>query len=820
MPADKHIQIDTVYDIAGNRTYMKDPSLGESHSKYDALNQLRYTRKGSLDDAQPHDWTNRHYDVLGRMVQREEQGWQIPLKSSSWYFDHSTECDLAGQVGHLNVVGGLCKKTDDIFVERYGFNANGQTTYQQTDAGYKTPFVFQYSYNSIGQLTSETYPSNKTVKYSYAFGRLLNVSDEDVALVKYMSRDVFGNATFIRYNNGLTLKHQYNKSTGLPKFHAQRNGAIGNSLSWNSTGWLTQSRESRGEGVSAPEGSVFAQTDYSYDNNGRIKTFNTTDGGYNQAYEYDVLGNLSKIQKGIIGYINMYDQTNGASPFAVTGLKSNYNGGSYKTDNNIDKYDFKGNRTKGGGANYKYTSFNKPYSFTYYDSRYIDYGPDHKRYKTAHVSGKSVYTTYYINSGRYELKTSGQYKGHRTINGQSVLVDSGITRIVRETSNVTGDIAFQNIPSDSKNAYEYHIKDHLGSINIIYNENKKITDGLGYYPFGKSYRKTFSTNGSETPVAGLLNITPNMISDKRTRGFTGHEDMGEFTHMNGRTYDHSYGRFNSADPLIQNPYNPQNFNRYSYVLNSPMIATDPSGYAGLTQSTSGLSNLVLAGIGFGVTQQNNQSFEVAYPLSTTIPGSEITDIDSNISLPGLLIPDAMPISTELPILGNIVSSLFVRLMYDASSISNIYTALIYEANSKGSIYHSEGGFKNQLPGQLLSELEVANDLGVIPVAVGTPEFDELANQGRIKWAVTSEGKLLAVPYSVGGQEISHAVISGGGNVQAAGQADIVSFGGVYIGTSFNTHSGHFLNGVSSSSNSIADQIGRQAFNDACGCTFE
>jgi RHS repeat-associated protein len=49
-------------------------------------------------------------------------------------------------------------------------------------------------------------------------------------------------------------------------------------------------------------------------------------------------------------------------------------------------------------------------------------------------------------------------------------------------------------------------------------------------------------------------------------------------HMNGRIYDPKLGRFLQADPFIQAPYNTQSLNRYSYVMNNPLNATDPSGY--------------------------------------------------------------------------------------------------------------------------------------------------------------------------------------------------------------------------------------------------
>ncbi len=55
-------------------------------------------------------------------------------------------------------------------------------------------------------------------------------------------------------------------------------------------------------------------------------------------------------------------------------------------------------------------------------------------------------------------------------------------------------------------------------------------------------------------------------------------DAVDLIHMNGRIYDATLGRFLSADPFIQDPNNLQSYNRYSYVLNNPVSATDPSGF--------------------------------------------------------------------------------------------------------------------------------------------------------------------------------------------------------------------------------------------------
>ena len=62
------------------------------------------------------------------------------------------------------------------------------------------------------------------------------------------------------------------------------------------------------------------------------------------------------------------------------------------------------------------------------------------------------------------------------------------------------------------------------------------------------------------------------------RGYTGHRenrDLG-LTYMNARYYVSGIGRFASADTIVPDPVNPQVWNRYSYVLNSPIRLNDPT----------------------------------------------------------------------------------------------------------------------------------------------------------------------------------------------------------------------------------------------------
>ena len=48
-----------------------------------------------------------------------------------------------------------------------------------------------------------------------------------------------------------------------------------------------------------------------------------------------------------------------------------------------------------------------------------------------------------------------------------------------------------------------------------------------------------------------------------------------------RYYDAALGRFISADTIVPRPGNPQDFNRYTYANNNPILYTDPTGHFGI-----------------------------------------------------------------------------------------------------------------------------------------------------------------------------------------------------------------------------------------------
>ncbi|MBX3265736.1 MAG: DNA/RNA non-specific endonuclease [Acidobacteria bacterium] len=112
--------------------------------------------------------------------------------------------------------------------------------------------------------------------------------------------------------------------------------------------------------------------------------------------------------------------------------------------------------------------------------------------------------------------------------------------------------------------------DHLGSPRVVTDEDGRVTSRRDYTAFGEE---------SVTPerAAGLGYAGP---SGTR-KGYTGYEKDTEsgLDFAQARYYNPTHGRFTSVDPLTASATirNPQTFNRYTYVLNSPYKFTDPLG---------------------------------------------------------------------------------------------------------------------------------------------------------------------------------------------------------------------------------------------------
>ncbi|HFC29500.1 MAG TPA: hypothetical protein ENJ44_00485, partial [Oceanospirillales bacterium] len=277
---------------------------------------------------------------------------------------------------------------------------------------------------------------------------------------------------------------------------------------------------------------------------------NSNYGAINQVESnaYDTTGNLTK-------KIWVNQSYNDSRPHALSSVGStNY---IYDGNGNLD-------HTTGGTTNktLHYYTFDKPYQITQTGTKYhqsnFRYDGNHARYYRKDIDNNAQTTTKYYLGNVEKITKSGTTTFKRYIGANLV-----ITLPYANASQNTWD-------------FDYLFKTHIGSTDVITDKSGNIKHSLGFNSWGQ--RQNISTLGTYA-LSNLLNQfqSINNISD---RGYTGHEQLDGLglIHMNGRIYDPTIGRFLQADPNIQDPYNTQSLNRYTYVLNNPLTLTDPTGY--------------------------------------------------------------------------------------------------------------------------------------------------------------------------------------------------------------------------------------------------
>ncbi len=198
--------------------------------------------------------------------------------------------------------------------------------------------------------------------------------------------------------------------------------------------------------------------------------------------------------------------------------------------------------------------------------------------------GEAKFTKYYSEDGSYEIirnNQTGQEKHLIYIGGTPY--ESNIVYL-KEFTTSTPKFVFLH-------------KDYLGSVLAITDEAGATLEQRHFDAWGNLTHLKIGNNGIITDKEQIRNYLSdgNLIVD---RGYTSHEHFAEvgLIHMNGRLYDPLLRRFLNADENIQDPYNTQNYNKYSYVLNNPLMFSDPSGEFVFAAFIAALSKAVFTAI--------------------------------------------------------------------------------------------------------------------------------------------------------------------------------------------------------------------------------
>lgn len=298
---------------------------------------------------------------------------------------------------------------------------------------------------------------------------------------------------------------------------------------------------------------------YTYDGSGNIKAI----GG--DTYRYDTAGRLSQTTFHGVVETYKYDSFGNLTERAPAGQPNVIRVESSSNRLTGESYDAAGNvTTRGLKDAYSYDSLNQMDQIVTplnADRRMI-YGPDEERigvivdtqlarWKIRDFDGRVLREFKDMGSDVWQWEEDYVYEEGRLVGGDRDPYFGG--------------------------ARHFHT-DHLGSVRMITDHEGMRIGVHDYYPFGQE----------QTSVIQNWTLSPELREEAAK--FTGHErdyngllnweNTDYIDYMHARYYDPGVGRFLSVDPVLDIEKalrEPQRWNRYSYVINSPLRYADRDG---------------------------------------------------------------------------------------------------------------------------------------------------------------------------------------------------------------------------------------------------
>lgn len=530
--------------IESSRTY---DANGNLTSVSDAGGTITYTLR---NDGQPSKVTTPDgvvtrfsYDGYGRRTRIEDPSAGEQTETFKYNSDGSSVST------HTNPNGTLTTYMDKF----------GRTTKIERLGEYNT----EYSYDSRGLLVQETSTNGTSKTYTYDnFDRVSTekeiipdgnwlqktytyLSGNNVSSIEYLSSNGYITTEHFTYQNGTCTRID---ASGLPVRIINSENEFGQPTSVT-TGGITRTYSYNAYGMPTRR-TMGAVMDYSYSFDPlKGNLMSRTDNLRNQTetFGYDALNRLTVIDEREITYS---DNGNITSIDSVGDMTYDNSAKPYQVTSLTLEEDVVPSRVQ----NVTYTCYSRPSIMTEGGrSAAFTYNGDGARVKMNVSDGAtSVLSRYYIGN-QYELDvtpngtTERLYLGGDAYSAPAVYVKEG-----------SGAWTFYNIG-----------RDYLGNITHIATADGTLVEENSYDPWGR-------LRNPETKEIYSLGTEPELMLG---RGYTGHEHLTWFglINMNARLYDPVLGRFLSPDPFVQMPDFTQNFNRYSYCLNNPLVYVDENG---------------------------------------------------------------------------------------------------------------------------------------------------------------------------------------------------------------------------------------------------
>jgi RHS repeat-associated protein len=540
------------YDSLSRLTYAKNPESGIITYTYPTPSSLCSGDPSAVctkTDARSIITTYAYVDPLNRLTGKSYQNANGELPVTYTY-----DSTAGGNMGKGRRTGMSVGTSGNS--ASWAFDGRGRVSQvTRTVNGYIK--LITYTYNPDSSVKSITYPSNKTVNYTYnPAGRAIQAHDVglNIDYVSPYSGSMFywpsGALNAARLGANITLNNGYS-----PRLQPTTMTATGGAITLMSRTYDFIGNQTD-NGETGNNGNVYGVTDnidalnlsnrpigsakFRYDKLNRISQFKTTGtdctsmGGLKNSgntYSVDPWGNLTNKGPvtGLTGCIA--ESLNEAVEITNRFTPSDPVYGRYDASGNMVQYgaysfDAENRIASGGGLTFKYD------------------GDGNRVSKTG-----STNELYWLGTGADALAESDA--GGNLV---SEYIFFGGKRVARvDTSNPTHPV--------------YYISDHLGSTTVLANDDGTPKGETMYYPYG--------------------GVRWSNVTDTNHYKYTGKERDAEtgLDYFGARYYGSNMGRWLSPDwaaNAVAVPYanfgNPQSLNLYSYVRNSPMSLADLDGH--------------------------------------------------------------------------------------------------------------------------------------------------------------------------------------------------------------------------------------------------
>ena len=261
------------YDMAGNRTSLNDPDVGNSQDTYNAFGELVSHHDGHGD-------TSYKYDAGGRVIQETKPDVTV-----------TTSYDK----GWKGAVDQVVSKGSINSSYSYTYDKYGRTIAKHTLIDNKG-YDISYAYNSANQVETIKYPNGLNVRNGYdGSGIQTSVSNADSQKTywKLLSLDARGQVEKEEYGNGLVTTTQHEPKKGTIS-SISTPGIQNWAYTFDAVGNLTSRRDISRNLVEA----------FSYDGLNRLTTVRKN-GQITQSISYDAAGNITtKSDVGTYSYVN------------------------------------------------------------------------------------------------------------------------------------------------------------------------------------------------------------------------------------------------------------------------------------------------------------------------------------------------------------------------------------------------------------------------------------------------------------------------------------------------------------------------------------